>query len=308
MEVDPRTCSADHLKVLKNFGFKRISMGIQDFNSDVQKAINREQSFKMVSDLVKSVRESEFTSINFDLIYGLPLQTNESIKDTIEKVNRLSPDLIAFYSYAHLPDRLKNQKLIKECDLPSGQEKRELYELGKGLLLSTGYIEIGLDHFAKKDSYLGKCYLDKKMQRSFMGYTDEKTTILLALGVSSISNTPDCYIQNEKELNSYMKALDNGGLPILKGHILTNADKSASKMINELMCTSEVMIDELESSKYRDLVLDELAQMQNDGLIDFNGNKVKMTQRGQPFLRNVAMSFDFYLREQKDKVRFSRTI
>lgn len=308
MEVDPRTCTVEHLDILQKYNFTRISMGIQDFNEGVQKSINREQSFKMVKDLVERVREHKFKSINFDLIYGLPLQTKETIKDTIEKVNTLEPDLIAFYSYAHLPDRLKNQKLIKEEQLPTGVEKRALYELGRELLLKKGYIEIGLDHFAKKDSYLGKAFLEKRMQRSFMGYTDEKTPTLLALGVSAISNTTESFIQNEKDIKLYMESLDQEKLPIIKGHILSEEDKYTGKIINDLMCVGEANISEISNRKYSDIIMAELDQMQNDGLINLDVKNLKMTDEGHPFIRNVAMSFDFYLREQTDKVRFSRTI
>ncbi len=308
MELDPRTCKPEHLDVLEKHKFKRISMGIQDFDEGVQKAINREQSFKMVTDLVERVRNHSFNSINFDLIYGLPKQTKATITDTIKKVNTLSPDLIAFYSYAHLPDRLKNQRLISEDELPTGEEKRALYELGRELLLENDYIEIGLDHFARKDSYLGKAFLEKRMQRSFMGYTDGKTPILLALGVSAISNTTESFIQNEKEVKDYFKDLDEGRLPIIKGHVLSADDKFTRDLINELMCVGEIDIQEIEKNKYHEIVVSELKEMQKDGLISIENNILKITEEGHPFLRNVAMRFDFYLRDQREKVRFSRTI
>lgn len=308
MEVDPRTCTLEHLNVLRKYHFKRLSMGIQDFDEGVQKAINREQSFKMVKELVEKVRELEFESINFDLIYGLPRQTKQTIQDTIEKVKLLSPDLIAFYSYAHLPERLKNQRLIKEEELPTGEEKRALYELGRELLLAQDYIEIGLDHFARKDSYLGQAYLQKKMQRSFMGYTDEKTSVLLALGVSAISNTTESFIQNKKDLKDYMELIDQGLLPIEKGHILSSDDKFTGSLINELMCVGEIDLSEIERNKHSEQVWTDLKQMQADGMVTIEDKKLKVTPVGHPFLRNVAMSFDFYLREKRDQVRFSRTI
>lgn len=308
MEVDPRTCTALHLEILEKYGFKRISMGIQDFDDGVQKAINREQSFKMVKNLVENVREHSFNSINFDLIYGLPKQTKTTIEETIKKVNLFGPDLIAFYSYAHLPERLTNQRLIKDDELPTGEEKRALYELGRELLLKNDYIEIGLDHFARKDSYLGLAYIEKRMQRSFMGYTDEKTSTLIALGVSAISNTTESFIQNEKNTNKYMAILDQGKLPIIKGHILSSDDKFTGNLINSLMCIGEVNIENIAKNKYHEKILRELNEMQNDGLIDIHTHILKMTEQGHPFLRNIAMTFDFYLREQREKVRFSRTI
>jgi oxygen-independent coproporphyrinogen-3 oxidase len=309
IEVDPRTCELEHLEVLSEFGVKRISMGIQDFDPEVQAAINRHQSFDMVKHLVGQIRERKFNSVNFDLIYGLPKQNTRTIRSTIEKVIELQPDLIAFYSYAHLPDKLKNQRLIKDEDLPSGVEKRELYELGRELLFSQGYVEVGLDHFARKDSYLGQAAIEKRLKRNFMGYTDEKTPNLIALGVSSISNSPESFVQNEKDIKRYFEFLDEGKLPITKGHIMSDHDKLIDEIIHELMCNKQLSVSQLDGHPHYDAVMEELQSMEQDGLLDFNNDMIVLTPSGQPFLRNVAMVFDQYLKKQtSDTPRFSRTI
>ena len=308
IEVDPRTCEMEHLEVLSEFGIKRISMGIQDFDPQVQKAINRNQSFEMVKKLVNEVRNHQFESMNFDLIYGLPRQNWQTISDTISKVIELRPDMIAFYSYAHLPDRLKNQRLINEADLPSGLEKRELYEKGKAMLLEHEYIEVGLDHFAKKDSYLGKAVIQKKLKRNFMGYTDKKTPILIALGVSAISNSPQSFVQNEKELEQYFKMLDVGVLPIAKGHILTASDKLIDEIIQTLMCNKEVKLNLLEQHPLWKQISSKIIEMQKDGLVVIDQEMLFMTPEGGPFLRNIAMLFDEYLKRNQSNARFSQTV
>jgi oxygen-independent coproporphyrinogen III oxidase len=308
IEVDPRTCHEDHLQVLSQFGFTRISMGIQDFDPKVQDAINRHQPFDLVEKLVDKIREFQFRSINFDLIYGLPRQNECTIATTITQVKKLNPDMIAFYSYAHLPDRLKNQRLINEADLPSGKDKRKLYEIGRDLLFKSGYLEIGLDHFAKEGSYLAIAKNERLLQRSFMGYTDKKTPLLIGLGVSAISSSNDCFIQNEKETSDYMRLLDEGNFPFCKGHVLSPKDKEVAKIINQLMCDGHAFVEKIISDGEKAQMRKELQEMQNDGLIEFDESEVRMTEQGHPFLRNVAMVFDFHLRNQQNQTRFSRTI
>jgi oxygen-independent coproporphyrinogen III oxidase len=304
IEIDPRTCEEEHLKVLKEFGFKRVSLGIQDFDEKVQKSINRFQSVKLIDDLVSKIKDYEFESINFDLIYGLPNQTKESITNTIKEVKDLNPDLIAFYSYAHLPDKLKNQKLINEDELPLGEAKRELYELGKKLLIENGYIEIGLDHFAKPSNYLGESFNSKTLKRNFMGYTDKKSENLVGLGVSSISNSKHSFIQNEKEIKKYMEYLDNNTLPITKGHILTQSDIISSEIIHDLMCNGVANISKVSSTA----ILNKLEEMKTDGILDLNDNELKISNEGHPFIRNVAMVFDQYLVDKRENIVFSQTI
>jgi oxygen-independent coproporphyrinogen-3 oxidase len=309
VEIDPRTVTQEQLDIFKKYGFSRISMGIQDFDEGVQKAINRIQPFEKVKEVTEWVRERSFESLNFDLIFGLPKQTNETIKDTIEKTKELSPDLIAFYSYAHLPDRIKNQKLIKEDELLQGKDKRALYDNGKKLLLDADYFEIGLDHFAQKDSFLYKSFIGKKLKRNFMGYVDDKNDVLIALGVTSISDSGLSFAQNEKENQDYYKRLDNNELPIMKGHVLSEEERLLNALIQSLMCQREFDLQKLKDKDYYEHSTELLNEMQEDGILEIKNGKVLVTDNGLPFLRNVAMSIDKNLiNPQKLKVKFSQTI
>jgi oxygen-independent coproporphyrinogen III oxidase len=283
-------------------------MGIQDFDPKVQSSINRIQSYELVSNLIDKTKAYGFNSINFDLIYGLPKQTEQSIEDTIEKVKKLKPEMIAFYSYAHLPSSLKNQKLINEDELPKGDEKRKLYEKGRDLLFQAGYLEIGLDHFTLKDSYLGRAFEQKRLKRNFMGYTDKKSNCLLGLGVSSISNNNDYFIQSEKEIKDYYSSIDRNLLPIFKGHTLTVDDQIVSDIIQELMCNLTVNIQGLQSASYFKQVEAELEALEIDGLIKYENYSVDVTSLGQVYLRNIALVFDSYLRERESSVIFSQSI
>lgn len=299
IEIDPRTCQRGHLEVLKSNGFSRLSLGIQDFDPVVQKAIHRDQSVSMVKALVEKIRGYGFESLNFDLIYGLPKQTIASIEHTIEKVIEMKPDLIAFYSYAHLPDKIKNQKLIKEADLPNGSEKRSLYEKGKELLLKAGYVDIGMDHFALPENHLYQAKLNKKLHRNFMGYVDKKTPVLIGLGPTSISDSSQSFIQNFKELHQYEKSIELGKLPIEKGHVHTDEDLRVQKTILSLLCHEETTFTENHP---------ELREFEKDGLIELQGNRLQVTPAGKPFIRNVAMSFDVYLKDKSSVANFSKTI
>lgn len=308
-EIDPRTCTHGFLKILKKFNMLRLSMGIQDFDPKVQKAINRLQSVNDVTDLVSKVRELNFSSLNFDLIHGLPYQTEKSIKNTIDHVLKLDPSMIAFYSYAHLPSSIPSQKLIPEESLPSGSEKRNLYEIGKHYLEERGFIEIGLDHFAKKDSYLAKASEEKRLQRSFMGYTDKKESVTIGLGVSSISSTPLSFLQNTKDLKEYKNALMRDELAILKGHLLSDEEQSVAELIQDWMCNGECSLAPAQALKDYDQMYDELSSMALDGLLKIEGNRIISSELGRPYLRNVAKVFDVNLRAEKaSSVQFSRTI
>lgn len=299
IEIDPRTCQKEHLDVLKANGFSRLSLGIQDFDPVVQKAIHREQSVKMVHELVNQIRSFGFSSLNFDLIYGLPKQTISSIEMTIEKVIGMKPDLIAFYSYAHLPDRIKNQKLINEADLPSGHEKAALYAKGKELLLKAGYVDIGMDHFALPDNHLYQAKLKSELHRNFMGYVDKKTPVLVGLGPTSISDSSQSFLQNHKELKKYEDCILNGKLAIEKGHVHSNEDLQTQKTILSLLCNEQTKIESLN---------EELKEFLNDGIIELDDDQIRMTPEGKPFIRNVAMSFDFHLKNKAHETKFSKTI
>lgn len=309
IEVDPRTCDEEHLQVLQKYRFKRISMGIQDFDLTVQTAINRVQPYELVETLVKKVWKYEFTSLNFDLIFGLPHQTVSSIEDTIHKVMKLKPSIIAFYSYAHLPDRLKNQKLIDETALPHGPEKRLLYTTGKALLESLGYNEIGMDHFALEGSYLSDVHKDKKLLRNFMGYTDKKSNIMLGIGLTSISNTPNSFAQNSKDLKEYTSLLEKDQIPLFNGHTMNEEDRIVEDIVQNIMCNGVVELSKAKDLDLRDTIKDELSKMSEDGLINLKENgDYNVTSVGHVFLRNIAMSFDSHLRAKKNAAKFSRTV
>jgi coproporphyrinogen III oxidase-like Fe-S oxidoreductase len=262
----------------------------------------------MVEALVKKLRKNNFSSINFDLIYGLPKQSLHSISKTIEIVSKMKPDLIAFYSYAHLPERIKNQRLILESDLPSPELKRELYELGKKLLLDQGYEDIGMDHFALPSSFLYKAKIEKKLHRNFMGYVDRKSSVLIGLGPTSISDSSLSFVQNAKEVKSYQAMVDRGILPIEIGHTHNKKDLLIKEIILEMMCHYSVLIQEKESIPFWNEVEKELQAFEEDGILKLVDDLISITSLGEGFVRNIAMSFDYYLRQREAGVRFSSTI
>lgn len=282
-------------------------MGIQDFDFQVQQAINRIQSFVLVEKLVTQIRALGFESLNFDLIYGLPKQTKDTVRETIQKVSILKPDLIALYSYAHLPRVLKNQRLIKNEDLPSPENKRELYELAKTLLEQEGYIEIGLDHFCLPDSYLGKAYRSNGLKRNFMGYTDKKSNCLVGLGVSAISSTPEMYVQNKKDVQTYYESLKKEEFDFHTGHVLTPEDKIVDMIIQNIMCTRMTDLNQLKDFIYFKEIENKLHEMQNDGLLEYQNDFFEVTEEGNAFLRNIAHVFDRYAHKNEEK-KFSQTI
>jgi oxygen-independent coproporphyrinogen III oxidase len=308
IEIDPRTCQLEHLAVMQKHSIKRVSLGIQDFDPSVQRAIHRHQSPQMIESLVSQLRSNKFESINFDLIYGLPKQTLQSIHETISIVNSLRPDMIAFYSYAHLPEKIRNQRLIKTEDLPTPELKRELYELGKRLLLENGYIEIGMDHFALPSNFLYQAKNSGKLKRNFMGYVDKKAPVLLGLGPTAISDSSVSFIQNVKEVKQYQALLEQGQLPIEKGHQHSHSDLLVQKIIQDLMCNYSIDLALIEETAYSNEIMLALQEFENDGIVQLSTDRLTITNRGLPFVRNVAMAFDFHLREQNHGVRFSQTI
>ena len=308
IEIDPRNTTIEHLDCFKKNGIKRVSLGIQDFDPLVQKAINRAQSFELVESLVKELRKREFESINFDVIYGLPKQNKETITETFRLIKKLRPDLIAYYSYAHLPDRLKNQRLIHSEDLPEGNEKQALYELGKELLAIDGYVDVGMDHFALPDNFLFKARENNRLHRNFMGYVDKKSPVLLGLGPSSISDSSLSFAQNEKGMNEYEIKIKSGQLAITNGHTHDEKDLKIQKIILELMCKNESGIEDIDQIPFWSEVKNDLIEMQEDGIIKFDELKVVVLPSGKKFIRNIAMVFDFYFREKMPAEKFSRTI
>ena len=306
IEVDPRRTQIDQLEALQEFGFNRISLGVQDFNEEVQQMVNRVQPFDITESLTKVSREMGYESVNFDLIYGLPRQTLDRMKMTVEKTLALEPDRIALYSLAIVPWIKPAQRIFKDEDLPEPAEKRELYEYSRQQPLDHGYIEIGMDHFAKPTDSLAQSLTSGQLHRNFMGYTDIRTDVLLGLGVSAISETPTCFHQNEKVLPVYERKVKEGEVPTLRGHLLSDEDQVQRERILHFMTQFEVdLVGEQEQSDLREF----LGSLIDDGLVQLEPGKLKVTEAGRPFLRNACMALDKRLRRSKPDARvFSQSV
>ena len=308
IEVDPRTCTEDQLVMLRELGFKRISLGVQDFNEEVQRAVNRIQPPEITKNLTDLARKLGYRSVNFDLIYGLPFQTLERMKRTVELTLTMKPDRIALYSLAKVPWIKKAHRIFKDEDLPLPDEKRALYEYSRLALEAAGYVEIGMDHFALKSDALFKALQDKELHRSFMGYTEKASGVLVSLGVSAISETRDCFHQNEKVLPKYIQALESDEIPTLRGHLLSNEDQRQRRLILDLMTQYEVTI---ESSEEVQQIQEFLSGPFSDGLAQFDGNRLIVTEKGRPFLRIICTALDKRLhggQPDPEKPMFSKAI
>ena len=309
-EGHPNYTSIDQLQTLYDLGARRNSFGIQDYDSKVQKAIHRIQSFEQVKKVHDQSKEIGYTSISHDLIFGLPFQTEESIRNTIKNTIALKPDRIAYYSYAHVPwIKGVGQRGYDENDLPKDEEKRHLYELGKQLFFENGYIEIGMDHFALPTDSLNKALEDKSLHRNFMGYTAGKTQLMIGLGMSAISDSWYAFAQNEKKVEDYQERVNLGELPVFRGHLLTDTDLTIRKHILDLMCSLETEWNDDLSEEVKSGVLEQLAEIKNDDLLIVEDNKLTVKEEGRMFVRNVCMAFDLRLKENKPTTRiFSTTI
>lgn len=292
-EAHPNNTTKEHLNTLFSLGFRRLSLGIQDFDPVVQEAVNRIQSFESVEKVVSQAREIGYTSVNFDLIYGLPFQKKQSVTDTINKVNQLRPDRIAFYSYAHVPWIKPGQRKFTEKDLPADEEKRELYETGRDLLEEAGYVEIGMDHFALKKDSLYQSVIKKALHRNFMGYTHSYTQLMIGLGVSSISDTWYSYAQNVKTVEEYLKLVNENSLPIFRGHILNEEDLILRRHILNIICKFETSWQkETEQTQAVYDAADRLQEMEKDMLVELRPFHLQVTRKGRAFIRNICMAFD----------------
>ncbi len=309
-EGHPNNTTPLHLKTLYDLGFRRVSFGIQDFDPHVQNAINRVQSFDKVKQVTEQARSMGYTSINYDILYGLPLQTMQSISGTIRKVKQLKPDRIAFYSYAHVPWVKPGQRKFTELDLPDDEEKRALYDYGRKEFEKSGYLEIGMDHFALPSDPLYKAHVNKELHRNFMGYTTQHTELLIGLGVSSISDLGNAYAQNAKTVEDYIAKVEANTIPVFRGHILTREDIVLRKHILNIMCKQETSWDkenEACMSLFRSLL--HMKELEKDGLIKTDYFSLKVTPLGKMFMRNVCMALDAYLEsEEKKNVQFSKVI
>lgn len=310
VESDPRVTQPDHLAVLRRLGFRRLSLGIQDFDPRVQEAVNRIQSEQQVRMVTEHARALGFNSINYDLIYGLPFQNLNSVEQTVEAVIRLKPERIAFYAYAHVPWVKPGQRHFTEDDLPSGEEKRNLYEFGRMMLEQAGYIEIGMDHFALKRDSLWKASFAGTLHRNFMGYTSRFVSPLIGLGVSSISDSGDVFVQNEKLLEAYEARVAKGELPLFRGHQLSEEDRVLRRHILNLMTRFETSWGSPELYvPYLDGVAAKLGELRRDRLVRLSTNSCEITNAGKPFLRNICMAFDARLARQAPTTQlFSRTV
>lgn len=307
-EANPVNTTREHLQMLYDLGFRRVSLGIQDFDEKVQFIINRIQSFELVKEVTDTAREIGYTSINYDVIYGLPFQTKESIADTFNKVLKLRPERIAYYSYAHVPWIKGNgQRRYSDDDLPNESLKRSFYELGRQQLLASGYYEIGMDHFGLPEDELFQAMEEDTLHRNFMGYIPFVSKNLIGLGVSSISDSWYGFSQNEKNIDDYLKKVNEGKLPLLKGHTLNEEDILIRQIILEIMCKFstilpvEFLID--------NRIKEQIQAFEADGLVELAGNQLTITELGRPFIRNVCMIFDLRLMRQKPETKlFSMTI
>lgn len=310
-EGHPNNTTEAHLKILSDLGFTRVSYGVQDYNDTVQKAIHRIQPFENVQKVTQIARDLGYESVGHDLIFGLPFQNLKHVVHSIERTKELMPDRIAFYSYAHVPWIKGNgQRGFKDKDLPTAEEKRTQYKIGKQMLLEAGYVEIGMDHFALKTDSLYTALEHRTLHRNFMGYTNSKTQVMLGLGASAISDSWYSFAQNVKGIESYQDLVDKNIFPVYRGHILTQEDLIIRKHILNLMCRLETSWED-ESLYIKELpdVLLRLAEIEKDKLIEIGPNHLKVLEKGRPFIRNICMAFDLLLQRNEPETRlFSMTI
>jgi len=315
VEIDPREISKSKLTLLTTMGINRVSIGVQDFDLSVQKAIHRIQPVEMVEELVNDCRELSIRSINFDLIYGLPFQTLDGFKETLNIVLRLQPERISVFNYAHLPERFPAQKRIPEENLPSAEMKLHILKMTIDTLIENGYVYIGMDHFAKPDDTLTIAQNEGKLQRNFQGYTTHADTDLIAFGVSAISNLSGVYIQNHTDLSLYQNSIENGQLPIMKGYISDNDDRIRHQVIMTLISQFRLSFQAIEQEftirfkEYFAVELAKLKQLELDGIIEILSQQedtiIKVTDRGRLLIRCVCMVFDKHL---NSVVKYSKVI
>jgi oxygen-independent coproporphyrinogen III oxidase len=314
IEVDPRHAPEGTMQFLAGLGFNRASLGVQDFDADVQKAVHRIQPEEMTRRVVEEARAAGFRSVNFDLIYGLPKQTLDSFNRTLDRVVELDPDRIALYSYAHLPTVFKPQRRILPADLPSAETKLQILTLAIGRLTRAGYVYIGMDHFAKAGDELAIAQRQGRLQRNFQGYSTRPESDLIGLGVSAIGRIGPTYYQNQKRLDDYYGALDDGRLPVARGLELSTDDLVRRAVIQALACHFTVSIESIELAylvdfrSYFATEMKDLRRLQEDGLLDVSDEWISVTPRGRLLVRVICMVFDRYLREAQARASYSRVI
>ena len=312
IEVDPRETNDRTIAQLRELGFNRISLGLQDFDPDVQKAVNRLQSKEQTFAVLESARKEGFRSTNIDLIYGLPLQTEYTFATTLDQVLIYAPDRFSIFNYAHMPSRFKTQRQINEADLPTAAVKLEILQMVGKKLTDAGYVYIGMDHFAKPDDELAIAQRDGKLYRNFQGYSTHSDCDLIGLGVTSIGRVGDAYMQNYKELDQYEEAISASRLPVFKGVDLDDDDKLRRAVITQLICHFDLDFSQIELefkivfSEYFAHELANLKIMEKDGLLSFTTNGIKVKTAGRLLIRNICMAFDKYLLQKQQQ--FSKVI
>jgi oxygen-independent coproporphyrinogen-3 oxidase len=314
IEIDPREVRADTISLLRELGFNRMSMGVQDFDDKVQKAVNRIQSEEETLFALEEARRQGFRSVSLDLIYGLPFQSVESFGKTVQRVIEVNPDRISVFNYAHLPELFKPQRRINEEDLPSPAEKLEILQTTMEQLGNAGYVYIGMDHFAKPDDEMAVAQRNGSLYRNFQGYSTMAECDLIGLGVTSIGMVGRCYAQNVKGLDEYYEKIDAGRLPVFRGVELSDDDVLRREVITQLICHFKLdlpAIDKAFNIKFSDYFsteLEELKPMEVDGLLKLTDSAIKVVPAGRLLIRNICMVFDRYLREKTQKQRFSKVI
>lgn len=314
IEIDPREASLETIRVLREIGFNRISLGLQDIDPKVQEAVNRIQSVEQTAAILEEARRLGFRSLNLDLIYGLPYQTLEGFNATLDKVIEMNPDRLSVFNYAHLPDRFRPQRHIQEENLPSPETKLAILESTINKLLEAGYVYIGMDHFAKPDDELAVAQRTGNLHRNFQGYTTHAECDLIAMGVSAISQIGSVYYQNEHEMQAYSNAVETNSHAIKRGVSLSQDDIIRRHVITHLICHFE--LDKTSVSKQFDIDFDtyfadslaELEAFSKDGLINLNPESIAVNPAGRLLIRRVCMAFDAYIPKEQNTQRFSRII
>lgn len=309
-EGHPANTTREHLKVLYQAGFRRVSYGVQDYNETVQQAIHRIQTYEQVAEITKISREEGFTSIGHDIIYGLPFQTAAHVVETLKKTAEIRPDRLAFYSYAHVPWLKGNgQRGFQDSDLPVAGQKRRQYELGKEILGAAGYKEIGMDHYALEADGLYQSMINGGLHRNFMGYTVSRTQMMIGLGVSSISDSWYGFAQNVKSIEEYEHLVSSGIIPVFRGHLLSEEDQLIRRHILDLMCRFETRWDKGLSEGCISVIRKRLLEPEADGLVILTPDTARVTESGRVFIRNICMAFDLHLHNKVPETRlFSMTV
>ncbi len=314
IEIDPRECGENTVAVLRECGFNRMSMGVQDFDPDVQKAVNRIQSEEETLRVLREARAQGFTSINIDLMYGLPLQSVASFSRTLETIVRFQPDRIALFNYAHLPRMFMPQRRIDEKQLPSPQEKLRILEHSIDMLLDAGYVFIGMDHFARPDDEMARAQAEGKLYRNFQGYSTHADCDLIGLGLTSIGYVGGSFFQNAKDMEAYEAAIEAGRFSVFRGYRLGREDHLRRQVIMRLMCDFSLRYADFEQAfgiDFREHFADalrDLEPMQADGLVSLREDGLRVRMAGRLLIRNIAMVFDEYLRRKREGVSFSKVI